>query len=112
VVVSDLLSSDFGAALDGLGVGTGGVVLHLLGDEELDPGLSGDLRLADAETRTEVAVSTSEDTMRRYRATLEAFASEAAGRARRAGLDYVLVPAREEAPGEVLAALARTEAVA
>jgi uncharacterized protein (DUF58 family) len=112
VVVSDLMSPDFGPALDGLGVGAGGVVLHLLGDEELNPGLAGDLRLADAETRGEVAVSTSEETMRRYRSALESFASEAAGRARRAGLDYVLVPARDDAPEQVLAALARADAVA
>jgi uncharacterized protein (DUF58 family) len=111
-VVSDLMSADFGAALDGLGVGAGGVVLQVLGDEELDPGLAGDLRLADAETLAEVAVSTSEDTMNRYRAALESFASEAAARARRAGLDYVLVPARDEAPAQVLAALARAEAMA
>lgn len=112
VVVSDLMSPDFGFALDGLGIGAGGVVLHVLGDEELDPGLAGDLRLADAETKGEVAVSTSEETMRRYRSALESFASEAAGRARRAGLDYVLVPARDDAPEQVLAALARADAVA
>lgn len=112
VVVSDLMSPDYATALDGLGVGAGGVVLHILGDEELDPGLAGDLRLADAETKGEVAVSTSEDTMRRYRLALEAFASEVAGRSRRAGLDYVLVPAREDAAHQVLAALARAEAVA
>jgi uncharacterized protein (DUF58 family) len=112
IVVSDLMSPDYATALDGLGVGAGGVVLHILGDEELDPGLAGDLRLADAETKGEVAVSTSEDTMRRYRLALEAFASEVAGRSRRAGLDYVLVPAREDAAHQVLAALARAEAVA
>ena len=112
VVVSDLMSPDYATALDGLGVGAGGVVLHILGEEELDPGLAGDLRLTDAETKGEVAVSTSEDTMRRYRLALEAFASEVAGRSRRAGLDYVLVPAREDAAHQVLAALARAEAVA
>lgn len=112
IIVSDLMSPDFGPALDGLGLGAGGVVLHVLGEEELDPGLAGDLRLADAETQNEVAVSTSEDTMRRYRKALEDFASEAAGRARRAGLDYVLVPATDDAADQVLAALARAESVA
>lgn len=111
VLVSDLLSPDFGAALDGLGVGAGGVVLHLLAGEELDPSLAGDLRLADSESAAEVEVSTSEEAMRRYRKALEDFASEAAGRARRAGLDYVLVAATEDAPMEVLGALARTEAL-
>lgn len=111
VVISDLFSDDWRAALDGLGLSAGGVVLHVLGAEELDPDLAGDLRLADSETGREMPVSTSEDTMRRYRLALEAFATEAAGRSRRAGLDYVLVPAAEDAAEQVLAALARTEAV-
>jgi hypothetical protein len=111
VLVSDLLTPDWQMALDGLGIGTGGVVLHVLGNEELAPTFAGDLRLADSETGGEVAVSTSEATMRRYQAALEGFATEAAGRARRAGLDYVLVPAVDDAASQVLSALARTEAV-
>ncbi|MFN2486292.1 MAG: DUF58 domain-containing protein [Acidimicrobiia bacterium] len=111
ILVSDLLSPDFGSALDGLGIGAGGIILHVLGPEELDPGLAGDLRLADSESGGEVEVSTSEEAMRRYRAALEAFATEAAARARRAGLDYVLVPATDDAPMNVLSALSRTEAL-
>jgi uncharacterized protein (DUF58 family) len=112
ILVSDLFSSDWREAIDILGVGAGGVVLHVLGIEELRPELAGDLRLADGETGLEVPLSTSEEAMRRYRRTLEAFCSEAAGRARRAGLDYVLVPVGPEAPEQVLLALARAEAVA
>ena len=112
ILISDLMTTDWRGAIDGLGVGTGGVVLHVLGQEELDPPLAGDLRLADAETGAEVPVSTSEDTMRRYRVALERFAEEAAGRARRSGLDYVLVPAIDGATDQVLAALARTAALA
>ena len=82
-----------------------------LAQEELDPGLAGDLRLADSESGSEVEVSTSEDTMRRYRLVLEEFATEASARARRAGLDYVLVPADDDAPMQVLAALSRAEAL-
>ncbi|MGQ0848308.1 MAG: DUF58 domain-containing protein [Actinomycetota bacterium] len=112
VLVSDLLTADWQPALDGLGLGTGGVVLHVLGEEEIDPSIAGDVRLADSETGSELAVSTSEEAMRRYRTALEQFASEAGQRAKRAGLDYVLVPARDDAPEQVLAALARSEAVA
>jgi uncharacterized protein (DUF58 family) len=111
ILLSDLMTPDWRSAVDGLGVGAGGVVLHILGQEELDPQLAGDLRLADAETGSEVPVSTSEETMRRYRAALEGFAQEAAGRARRSGLDYVLVPAGDDAAEQVLAALARAEAL-
>jgi len=111
ILLSDLMTPDWQSALDGLGVGAGGVVLHILGREELDPQLAGDLRLADAETGSEVPVSTSEETMRRYRAALERFAQEAAGRARRSGLDYVLVPAGDDAAEQVLGALARADAL-
>lgn len=111
ILVSDLLTPDWQPALDGPAVGSGGVVLHVLGQEELSPDLAGDLRLADSESGGELEVSTSEDTMHRYREALERFALEASGRARRSGLDYVLVPALPGAPDQVLAALARAEAV-
>jgi uncharacterized protein (DUF58 family) len=111
ILLSDLMTSDWQSAIDGLGIGAGGVVLHVLGQEELDPQMAGDLRLADAETGSEIPVSTSEETMRRYRTALERFAQEAAGRARRAGLDYVLVPALDGAADQVLGALARAEAL-
>ena len=111
ILLSDLMTPDWQSAIDGLGIGAGGVVLHVLGQEELDPQMAGDLRLADAETGFEIPVSTSEETMRRYRAALERFAQEAAGRARRAGLDYVLVPALDGAADQVLGALARAEAL-
>ena len=111
IVLSDLMTPDWRSAIDGLGIGAGGVVLHVLGQEEIDPQIAGDLRLADAETRSEIPVSTSEETLRRYRTALELFAQEAAGRARRAGLDYVLVPALDGAADQVLGALARAEAL-
>jgi hypothetical protein len=111
ILLSDLMTPDWRSAIDGLGIGAGGVVLHVLGEEELDPQLAGDLRLADAETGSEIPVSTSEETLRRYRTALERFAQEAAGRARRAGLDYVLVPAVDGAADQVLGALAKTEAL-
>ena len=111
ILLSDLMTRDWQAAIDGLGVGGGGVVLHIIGLEELEPTMAGDLRLADAETGLELAISTSEATMRAYRTALERFANEAAGRARRAGLDYVLVPAVEGAVDQVLGALARAEAL-
>ncbi len=111
ILLSDLMTPDWQSAIDGLGIGAGGVVLHILGQEELDPQMAGDLRLADAETGSEIPVSTSEETMRRYRCALERFAQEAAGRARRAGLDYVLVPALDGAADQVLGALAGAQAL-
>jgi hypothetical protein len=58
--------------------------------------------LRDVETKAEVAVSISGDAADRYRSRLEALLAEAAGRARRVGMDYLLVTA---APGAVDRAL-------
>lgn len=111
VLISDLLDQRWERALDGLVTGAGGIVLHVLGRSELEPELAGDLRLVDAETGNQVEMSTSEATLRRYRATLEGFVESASIRARRSGLDYLLVPATEDAPEQVLAALVRAGAI-
>lgn len=111
VLISDLLDQEWERALDTLSVGAGGLVLHVLGRLELDPDLTGDLRLRDIETGDEVDVSTSADTLRTYRRTLEAFVSGAAGRARRAGLDYLLVEAGPDAAETALTALLTSGAV-
>jgi uncharacterized protein (DUF58 family) len=93
ILISDLMDESWETALDALGAAGSGIVLHVLGREELQPDLSGDLRLVDVETKKTVDLSTSTDALNRYRAALDSFLSEAAGRARRAGLEYVLVPA-------------------
>jgi uncharacterized protein (DUF58 family) len=105
VLISDLLDPEWERALDGLAVGSGGLVLQVLGTPELEPELSGDLRLVDAETETEVEVSTGREALLEYRRTLEAFVQGVAGRARRAGLDYLLVPAGPDAEVEALRSL-------
>ncbi len=112
VVISDLLSEGWGPALDLLGAaGTGGLVLHVLAPDELEPDLSGDLRLVDAETGATIDVSTSETTMAAYRDAVAAFVRDAAARSRRNGMDYVLVPARPGAVSETILALAAAEVV-
>jgi len=111
VLISDLLDSEWEKALDGAGLGAGGVVLQVLGVDELEPELAGDFTLVDSESGHETPVSSSEETLRRYREALERFVEGAAGRARRSGLDFVLVPAVADAPQQVLAALASVEAV-
>ncbi|HEX9645605.1 MAG TPA: DUF58 domain-containing protein [Acidimicrobiia bacterium] len=97
VLISDLLAPGWDGAVDLLGTIGGGIVLHVLAPEELEPDLTGDLTLRDAETRAEVAVSLSDDAVKRYRARMASFLEEAAGRARRAGMDHILVPARPDA---------------
>lgn len=102
ILVSDLLDPEWERALDTLAVAAGGLVLHVLGPSELDPSITGDVRLVDSETGAEVEVSASVESLRAYRSSLEAFVAGAAARARRAGLDYLLVEAR---PGAALGAI-------
>ncbi len=112
VLVSDLLTADWERAVDGLAGTAGGIVLHILAPEELNPGLAGDLELVDSETGEVTEVSMSEQALEVYRARVERFAGDAAARARRAGCDYVLVPAGPGAAEQTLAALAAAEVVA
>ncbi len=111
VVVSDLMMEEWREFVDGLAGSAGGLVLHLLGREEMEPELIGDLELVDVETGTAVPVSTTEDTLWRYRRALEAFTLDVSRRARRAGLDYLLVEAGPGAHEHALEGLARREVV-
>lgn len=111
VLVSDLMMEEWSEVVDGLAATAGGLVLHLLAPEELDPSLAGDLDLIDVESGARVPVSTSEEVMRRYRRAVEEFAVDAARRARRAGLDYLLVEASPGAEERALQGLASREIV-
>jgi hypothetical protein len=105
VLISDLFDDEWERALDSLFSGAGGLVLHVLAREELSPGFAGDLRLRDIEVGAVVDISTSEEAMSRYRSSLDGFVTAAAGRARRAGLDYLLVEAGVDAADTALRAL-------
>ncbi len=111
VVISDLLSREWESALGALGAAGGGLILQVLAPEELDPDLAGDLHLVDAETGSTIDISTSTETMQRYRDGLDAFLANVAGRARRNGLDHVLVPATPDAVTRALDALAAQQVV-
>jgi uncharacterized protein (DUF58 family) len=111
VLISDLLDESWETSVDALGASGSGIVLHVLGREELDPSLSGDLRLVDSETGRTVDLSTSSDALAAYRAVLESFLAGATMRARRAGLDYVLVPADRDATALAISELAAAGAI-
>lgn len=111
VLVSDLLMEDWTEVLDGLIPTAGGLVLHLLAPEELDPTVAGDLDMVDVETGGRVPVSTTEDVLARYRQRVEEFASAVARRSRRAGLDYLLVESGHGAEERALEGMARREIV-
>lgn len=111
VIISDFLGEEAVSALDTFGVAGGGIVLHVLAPDELDPTFSGDLRLVDSETGREVDVSTTPDAMQSYRIAVDEFVATVAARSRRNGMDYVLVPADVDAPAKVLAELTRSQLV-
>lgn len=111
VLISDLLDESWMKAIDAVGAVGTGTVLHVLAQEELDPGLSGDLRLVDAESNQVVDLSTTPGALAAYRDTLDQFLRDAASRTRRAGLDYVLVPADPAAIDKVLLALSAAELI-
>ena len=112
VVVSDLLSREWESALGALGAAGGGLVLQVLAPEELDPDLAGDLHLVDAETGATIDISTSTETMQRYRDGLDTFLAGVAGLVPAAtGLDHILVPATPDAVTRTLDALAAQQVV-
>ncbi len=111
-LVSDLLTEGWQDGVRALGIKGGGIVLHVLSPEELEPDLTGDLTLVDSETGRELPVSASAEGVEAYRQALGRFLDEASRVARRAGLDYVLVPATDRAVEDALSALASTQVVA
>ena len=94
VVISDLLTPTWEAAIDRLPARGGDVtVLHVLATEELQPDLIGDLDVVDAENGEQVSVSLSLDSIRDYRAVVERWLLEAASRCRTRNAAYVRVAA-------------------
>ena len=105
-VVSDLLVGDWRAGLDLLGGSVGGMVLQVLGPEELDPEVLGDVRLRDSETGRESDFSGTADAHGRYRSRLDDLCGQIATRSARSGLHYLLVEAGTDVSERTLSALA------
>ena len=96
VIVSDLLNEGWDRAIDRV-VARGGetTVLHVLAEEELRPGLRGDLEMVDAETGEAVPVSLSASGLRDYEDSVQRWLDEAAAHCRTRGATYVRVLAAE-----------------
>jgi len=64
------------------------VLVHVLGREDLEPALRGDLRLVDAETGDTVEVGISDDTLDGYRAARDAWLAEVEATVASHGIGY------------------------
>ncbi|HEX2370388.1 MAG TPA: DUF58 domain-containing protein [Acidimicrobiia bacterium] len=106
VLVSDLLDPGWESAIDKLGATGGGLVLQVLGGGELDPALVGDLDLIDGETGVRLPFSASVEALDGYQHRLEEFLAAVAGRARRSGMDHLVVRAEAGAEEAALRQLA------
>lgn len=81
VLVSDLFTDGWEDVIAGIAAGGGdGVCIHLLGRDDVDPALDGDLRVTDAETGEEREVSVDARALASYRDTRDAWFDEVARR--------------------------------
>ncbi|MCA9127435.1 MAG: DUF58 domain-containing protein [Planctomycetales bacterium] len=75
-------------------------VLHLLSPEEMDPALTGDLKLVDCEDADEAEVSISGALLKRYKATLASFVDQARRFCSQRDMTYLL--ARSDQGADVI----------
>lgn len=75
-------------------------VLHMLSPEELNPALTGDLKLVDCEDQDEAEISVSTALIKKYQATLSAFVDQARRFCAQRGMTYLLT--RSDQGAEVL----------
>ncbi len=107
ILISDLMVPGWENLISGVGVATGGLVLHVLSPSEFDPTVAGDLRLVDAENENEVDFSTSRAAISAYADRFSQFVADAAAHSRRAGMDYSVVMAGPTALSDSIAEMAR-----
>jgi hypothetical protein len=89
VLVSDLLFPGWQGAVRALASGRGDAVLvHVLGREDLEPALRGDLRLVDAETGETCEVGITDEMLDDYRATRDAWLAEVEATVGSHGIGY------------------------
>ncbi|HEX2028457.1 MAG TPA: DUF58 domain-containing protein [Nitriliruptorales bacterium] len=92
VLVSDLLFEGWEQTLLALASGRGDALLvHLLGRDDLEPSLRGDLRLADAETGAEVEVGIAEQALADHAAARDRWLAEVEAVCGRRGIAYALL---------------------
>ena len=106
VLISDLMDAEWEATLDRLSLGRGGIVVQVLDQVELAPDLAGDVELVDVETGRRIDVSLDPGVVEAYQGRLDRFLAASEERARRRGLDHLLVPAGPDLADRLIADLA------
>jgi uncharacterized protein (DUF58 family) len=105
VVISDLLTPDWEAALGRLPSRGGDVVVvHVLAPEELRPSLVGDLELVDRESGSRVAVSLATETVEQYGRVVDAWLERVTARCRQVGAGYVRLLTSDDLEAALLGA--------
>lgn len=97
VLISDLLTPEWDVAIRRLPARRGAfAVVQVLDPTDLDPDLSGDLELVDAETGALVEVSVSADVLADYRALARRWVDDVAGRIRASGGAHLLMSTTDD----------------
>jgi uncharacterized protein (DUF58 family) len=105
VVVSDLLTPEWEAALGRLPSRGGDVVVvQVLDPEELKPSLAGDLELVDRESGGRVAVSLAAEVVEQYERLAQAWVDRVAARCRQVGAGYVRLLTTDDLESTLLGA--------
>lgn len=113
VLVSDLLVADWSAVLHAIGTGPGRAVLvHLLGREDREPELDGDLDLVDAETGEVVSIAATDRVLADHARALAAWQADVAAEAVRRGIAVVAADDRDDVADLVSVGLHRAGLVA
>jgi hypothetical protein len=109
IVVSDLLAMPGVAqGLDALqALNADVVVLHVVSAEEMDPRLSGEVELVDAETDEVLEIGVSLDTLAAYRARFAAWLADRQADCSQRGIRYVRVPTHRPLANVILEDLRR-----
>lgn len=90
VLVSDLLVPNWEHVIATLGIGgQDAVLVHLLGRDDLEPDLTGDLELIDAETGQEVAIAATDDVMAMHHLAMAGWQQSVMDQAARHGVAVV-----------------------
>lgn len=104
VVISDLLTEEWDTGLRRLPTGRSDLaVVQILDRSDINPDVTGDLQLVDAETGATVDVSVSASVAADYAALAESWLEEVAGRVRRSGAGYARVFTDEDLETSIMA---------